>query len=476
MSLGQFFSILLARWKVALAVFLVVVGGATGAVFMLDKEYTATATVLVDVRSPDPVAGMILPGTPNYLLTQLEIVRSERVAQRVVRNLRLAENPQTVEQWREATGGTGSSVESWLAKALLRKLEVKPSGDSNVLSVNYQSVDPKFSALLTNAFVQAYIDTNLDLRVEPAKQYSSFFDTRAKELRAQLEGAQARLSAYQKEHGLVATDERLDIESARLQELSSQLVAIQALAADTSSRQNQAKTSASETPDVLQNPLIASLKGDLDRQEVKLQELSARYGNSHPQVIEAQASINALRGRIEGETRRVTGGVSVSNNINRLREAEVRAALDAQRELLLKMRERRDEAMVLVKDVENAQRAYDAVLARLNQTSLESHTNTTNASVLSPAVEPAAPSSPKVMLIMMMALAVGSVLAVAASFLLELLDRRARSYEDVVQLLGLPVLGVMPKPLRRKLLFRGSGGNAMIPRRVLGQLPRPKGA
>lgn len=473
MTLGQFFSILLARWKVALAVLVLAIGAAVAISLLLPKQYRATSTVVVDVRSPDPVAGMVLPGAQGYLLTQLEIIRSERVALRVVRNLKLADNPQTREQWRESTGGS-VDIESWLAKALLRNLEVKPSGDSQVLAVSYTSVDPRFSALIANAFVQGYIDTQVDLRKEPAKQYASFFDERARELRERLEAAQARLSEYQKQHGLVATDERLDIENARLQELSSQLVAIQAVTAESSSRQSQAGAAADRMQEVLLNPLISSLKGDLNRQEARLQELNARYGSNHPQVIEAQASIAALRERIAAETRRVTSGVSVSNTINRQREAEIKAALEAQRERLLKMREQRDQAAVLVNDVANAQRAYDAVLARLNQTNLESHATLTNASMLSPAVPPTDPSSPNLILNVLLATSVGLVLAVAASVLLELLDRRLRTFADVVQLLGLPVLGVMPKPVRRGMLS-GRRDRPLIARRVLGQLPRPKG-
>ena len=63
--------------------------------------------------------------------------------------------------------------------------------------------------------MQAYIDVSLDMRTSPAKQYSSFFDGRAKEAREQLEAAQAKLSAFQKDNGIIATDERLDVESSR---------------------------------------------------------------------------------------------------------------------------------------------------------------------------------------------------------------------------------------------------------------------
>ena len=85
------------------------------------------------------------------------------------------------------------------------------------------------AAALANAFVQAYTDTTLELRVDPARQYSGFFDSRAKAYRDNFEKAQDRLAQFQKEKGLLVTDERLDIETARLAELSSQLVGLQAL-------------------------------------------------------------------------------------------------------------------------------------------------------------------------------------------------------------------------------------------------------
>lgn len=473
MSLGQFFSILLARWKVVLAVFVLTVGSVVAVSLLLPKKYTATASVVVDMRAPDPLVGMVLGGTPSYLTTQLQIVQSERVALRVVRNLKLTEASQIRDQWKEATGGTGN-IETWLAKALLRSLETGPAGESNVIEVRYESVDPKFSAMMANAFVQAYIETHLDLRADPAKRFSTFFDQRAKQLREQLEAAQNRLSEYQKQHGLIATDERLDIENARLNELSSQLVAIQALATESSSRENQARSAADRMQEVLLNPLISSLKADLNRQEVRLRELSERYGRNHPQVVELQASVDALRARVDAETRRVTSGVTVTNNINRQREAELKAALEAQRAKVLKMKEQRDEAAVLLRDVENAQRAYDAVLARLNQTSMESESTATNVSVLSPATEPSSPSSPRILLNTLVAICAGGVLAFAAAFLIELIDRRLRSFEDAFQLLGLPVLGVMPKPVRSRLPFRRS--SPALPGRVLGQLPGPRGA
>ncbi len=472
MTFGQFLSILRARWKIALTVFLATVVLTLIVSLLLPKQYTASASVVVDIK-PDPIAGMAysMAVAPAYVATQVDVISSDRVALKVVRMLKLADNPQVQEQWRDETDGQGS-IEVWLAEALQKKLSVKPSRDSNVVNVDFTAPDPKFAAGVANTFVQAYLDTALELRVDPAKQYSSFFDSRVKDARAALEAAQAKLSAFQKEKGIIATDERVDVESMRLNELSAQLVNLQTLSAESGSRQTLATgTTADKMQEVLNNPVIAGLKADLSRSEAKLQELNSRLGENHPQVIEAKASISELRARIDAETRRVSSGVGVTNTINRQREAEIRAALEAQRARVLQMRQLRDESTVLLRDVDNAQRTYDALIARLNQTSLESQTTQSNVTFLTHAVAPVKHSWPKVPLNAALSVLVGLLLAVAVGLVLELMDRRVRTDGDIYQMLGVPMLGVMPKPSSK-------GGNRrmalLMQQRVIGQLPMAK--
>jgi chain length determinant protein EpsF len=449
MTFSQFLSILKARWISALLVLFITVGTALGISLLLPKQYTASSAVIIDVKSPDPIVGMALNGmlAPGYMATQVDIITSDRVARRVVQGLRLTENQDLREQWNKATEGKGS-FESWIAETLKKKLDVKPSRESNVINIGYSSPDPRFAAGLANAFVRAYVDTSLELRVDPAKQYNSFFDARSKELRTAVEQAQSKLSAYQKEHGILATDERLDIESQRLNELNSQLVSMQAISAESTSRTAQAHSSADQLQDVINNPVVAGLRADVSRQEARLQELSSRLGEAHPQVAELQANINSLRLRIENETRRVSSSVNITNNINKSREAEVRSALEAQRIRVMKMKEQRDEVAVLLRDVEAAQRAYDQVAQRLNQTSLESQSSTTNIAILTPATEPADPSSPKMLLNIILALFLGTLLGISIALLREMIDRRVRTLEDISETLGAPVIGLIPKPIR----------------------------
>lgn len=471
MTFGQFLSILRARWWVLLLVLGLTVATTVVVSLLLPKQYTATASVVVDFK-PDPITAAVFGGMPSpaVMATQVDILTSERVALRVAQANRLTENPQIRAQWQAETGGEGT-VEQWLITLFQKSLDVQPSRESSVIRVGYQAPDPRFAAGMANAFVQAYVDTSLALRVNPARQYSGFFDQQVKDARDALEKAQTKLSDFQRANGIIATDERLDVENARLNELSSQLVALQAVAAESRSRQAQANSSSGDRiQEVLSNPVINQLKADISRSEAQLKQLGARLGDAHPQVIEAKASLAELRARLDAETRKVTGGVGVTSTINSQREAQVRASLDAQRAKVLQMKGVRDEGLVLQREVENAQRSYDAVQGRLAQTSLESQTTQSNVSVLTQAVPPIEPSSPNVALNTALAVFLGSLLAIGTVLLLELMDRRVRSVDDVIAALDLPVIGVLPKTGAK----RWSPGKALqspMQQRLMGPVP-----
>lgn len=446
MNLPQFILILKARYKVVLYVFLATVITTLIMSLLLPKQYSATATVLVDMKTPDPIGGVALSAQmlPGYMATQIDIINSQKVALKVVKILKMAESPAALEQWKEATDGKGR-IEVWLADAIQRNLDVKPSRESNVIQLNYTAADPKFAAVIANAFAQAYIDTNLELKVEPARQYANWFDDRTRQLRDSLEKAQEKLSAYQREHGIVATEEHLDIENARLAQLSAQKTEIQALKSESQSRQFQARRGTDSMPEALQSGLIQSLKADLARLEAKLHETRSQLGRNHPQIQQMEIEAQSLRSKIEAETKQIVGGISTSNRINAQRESEINAALAAQKTKVLELKKQRDEMSVLQREVESAQRTYELVTQRLAQSNLESQSTQTNIALLNPAVEPLKYSSPKIFLNVLVSFFIGAMLGLGAAWVLELADQRIRSLDDLTQGLGLPVLGVIEK-------------------------------
>lgn len=453
MTYNQFVEILKARWRSVAAWVFALMAIAIAINILLPKKYTATATVLINMNSADPVDGLGAIINPalgaGYMSTQIDILNSEQVARRVVRILRLDQAPALREQWQDDTDGRGN-FEAWAAKTIQKRLDVRLSKDSNVVTVNYSSPDPKFSEAMANAFANVYIQTTIDLKTAPAKQYNAFFDARTKELKQQLEIAQTRLSDFERERGIVGSDERLDVETNRLNSLALNLTQAQGLTAESKSRQNAAKSSSDQLQDVLNNPVVSALKTDLSRQEARLNELSSKLGDAHPELAQIRANIAETKKKIEQETAQVSGGTRVTNVINNAREREIATTYEAQRQKLLRLKQDRDTAAILVKDVEAAQRAYDAVQARLSQVSLTSQATLNNISLLTPAVEPDSPSSPMPVLNIFASLLLGTLLGSGWAVLREQNDARLRTEQDITQSLSLVLLGSMPDGIAAK--------------------------
>jgi uncharacterized protein involved in exopolysaccharide biosynthesis len=286
--------------------------------------------------------------------------------------------------------------------------------------------------------------------VDPARQYSAWFDERLKVLRANLEKAQAKLSAYQREKGIVASDERVDQETTRLNALEAQLAAIQGERVDTSSRQ---RSSGSElSPDVQQNPIIVSLKGELAKSEARLIETSGTMGKNHPVRMQLEGQIAGLKEQLEKEMRRISGGAATATRTTAMKETELRQLIEEQKKQVLALRETRDEITVLNKDVESAQRSYESVAQRMSQLSLEAQSEQANVRVLSPAIEPSEPSRPNIPRFLAASLVGGILVGILAALGLEFLDRRVRDKTDLA-VDGVPVFGVIG-PIRDKYTFR----------------------
>jgi succinoglycan biosynthesis transport protein ExoP len=442
MTFQQFFLILRARYQIALLALAVTVTTTVMVSLMMAKQYTASASVLVDVKSPDPLSGQMLQGmmAPGYMATQIDIINSERVAKAVVKALRMDESANIRQQWQDSTHGQGQLID-WLATLLQKNLDVKPSRESNVISINYTGVDPAFAATVANAFAQAYIGVNLDLRLAPARQYAAFFEEQTVAARDRLEKAQQALSTYQQNNGITSADERLDFETTKLNETSSQLTGLQGQTTDSQSKRQSAK--ADTVSEVMQSPLVNGLRADIARLEAKLTEGNINLGKNHPQTLRSEAELVSLKTQLAAVTQKITNSIETTYQVSKQREQQLQSALATQKSRVLVLNKQRDELNVLRRDIESAQRAFELVSQRASQTSIESQTNQTNIAVLNAASPPPDPSKPRVLLNILVSIFLGTLLGVGLALMQELANRRVRSTQDLADALGLPVLGAI---------------------------------
>lgn len=437
MSFEQFLSILRARKWLGIGAFLFVVLVTAVISYVLPKWYTSEASIAIDIKAVDPISGQPIAGylAPSYIATQMDIMKSQSVALKVIEALNLDQQPDVRAQFIEETAGRGD-LKTWFAGALLKNLEIIPSRESNVINIAYTATNPKFASLLANTFVEAYIQKTVDIKVAAAQQNNSFFQKQIKGLEDSLQKAQKKLSDYQQEEGIIATDERLDVETQRLNELASQLVGAQGLTFDAQSRTRGGVMA----PDVINNPLIQQLKSQVAMQEAKLKELAAKDGPNHPHYQQAQAELDSTRAQLGDMMKLYAGGLSGTAGNSAARQAALQASLAKQKQKILELKSQRSKLEVMQHEVQNSQRAYDLALQRLSQTSLESRSDSANITIIQLATEPLKPSKPKVFINIVVSLFLGGLLGIAICFLAEFMDRRVRSSKDIQDFLNLPVL------------------------------------
>lgn len=472
MNFSEFLIALRARRKAFAITLAAVIMTAVAVALVVPKKYVANATLLMDVRDEQQMTPGRLLRDRGYLTTQMELIRSGRVAGQVVRDLKLAAKPGVREAWEQATGGA-IPIEDWLATGLIDKLRVDVVA-GNVLNVQFSSSDPKHATAVANGFAKAYLDTALSLRTEPTREAASWFEGQLKSMRSQLTEAQTKVASFQKAKGITSTEERSDIEVARLDTLSGQYSTARNATYDAIAKHKQALELVQSgididaLPEVLSSGHIGSLKLDLARVEQRLDQEGTVLGENHPQYLRTKAEIQAINDKIKHEVKKLVAGLGNAVQQAKKREEELKTALQAQNDRVIGMKDARIELSAMMRDVDNAQRSYDAVLARYMTNKIESSAKSTNVALLTPAVEPMTPAQPKVGLISGLAVLIGAMLAAAVVFVLESMDRRVRTRADLETRLAVPSLGRLSR-------WQPVGGRLLpAPNSTARALPQPR--
>lgn len=472
MNFSEFLIALRARRKAFAITLAAVIMTAVAVALVVPKKYVANATLLMDVRDEQQMTPGRLLRDRGYLTTQMELIRSGRVAGQVVRDLKLAAKPGVREAWEQATGGA-IPIEDWLATGLIDKLRVDVVA-GNVLNVQFSSSDPKHATAVANGFAKAYLDTALSLRTEPTREAASWFEGQLKSMRSQLTEAQTKVASFQKAKGITSTEERSDIEVARLDTLSGQYSTARNATYEAIAKHKQALELVQSgididaLPEVLSSGHIGSLKLDLARVEQRLDQEGTVLGENHPQYLRTKAEIQAINDKIKHEVKKLVAGLGNAVQQAKKREEELKTALQAQNDRVIGMKDARIELSAMMRDVDNAQRSYDAVLARYMTNKIESSAKSTNVALLTPAVEPITPAQPKVGLISGLAVLIGAMLAAAVVFVLESMDRRVRTRADLETRLAVPSLGRLSR-------WQPMGGRLLpAPNSTARALPQPR--
>ena len=461
MTIRQFFELLWARRLLMAAAFGLVMLVCAALTVWMPRAYTAEVSLVADGKGVDPVSGAAVPqqAFDSVIATQVDIIRSHNVALRVVDALKLSTDPKYYAEFLRAPIGT--PLLDWLADRLVKHLDVVPSRESSVITIDFRDGDPATAAETANAFASAYMQAELDLKMDPARRQSDWYQAQVHDLRTSVETAQQRLSEFKRHSGLAGVDEhdtRLDVENARYAEISTQLVTAQSSLADARSRLAQVdhareRGQLAQLPDILGNTVLQTLKTDLARAEASLADVAERYDVNAPPYQSALAQVKELKARVASELDTAIGSIRQQADISQQRTNELQHTLDAQRARIQQLQQARDTLSMLSQDAENAQKSYDVAMQRAGSIKLESRLDQSGVAILNRAVPPTHPSRPRPLLYALIGVILGALFSIAAAVLSELVDRRVHAATDVplesdaMVLAEIPSLfGLVPEP------------------------------
>lgn len=470
------------------------------AIFTLNQtpRYTATSSVVIDTRKHDianiqeVVSG--LPPDGTGIDTEVEIMRSRGLAERVVQALRLDSDPEfsvpktnTLSSIRERMAtlarkarhpAAGTPVANYtqvyaheaVIDNVLRRLKVRRNGLTFVIDISFQSRDAAKAALIANTFADRYLTEQLQDKYDATQQATQWLNDRLAELQPQVEQAETAVEQYKAQHGLLSSVGP-SLTEQEISSLNGQLAQALADQAERESRLNttQQQIAAGSTGEdfsgVLASETIRELRTQKSAISSKVAELQTKYGPRYPEVQSAQRQLTDVEAQIRQEIARQVSSLQAEAKVAEGRTASIQASLSRAKGTLIGNNAATVQLADLQRKANAASTLYDSLLNRAKQTSTDQGIEQSDARVLARASIPITPSFPNKQLDFAAAFGLALVSAAGAAFLLATMESSLATSEDVTRRLGVPYLGSLPKlasTVQRKLAAKTPPGRYVV--------------
>lgn len=335
--------------------------------------------------------------------------------------------------------------------SFLGKMSVKQMGRSRVISVGTTSMDPALAAKIPNTMANLYMDQMIDQKVAATRQASAWLDRRIGLLQDQVAEAEAAVERYRSRSGLLET-RGSTVSSLQVAELSTQLIIARTKTAETRARLDQTRQLLNSpegiltSAEVLKSPFIQKLRETEAEVQSRAAELSNEYGERHPKMISARAEIIDINNKIIEEASKIISGMSNEVEIARARERALSKNLEKLKTEMAKANKAEVKLRSLEREASASRSLLETFLSRYKETSAQEDQDAqrADARIISTAGVPLNPSFPRKKIILVFAF-IGSLgLGALLVFLTEILDKGFRGSDQLEELTGIPVFGLIP--------------------------------
>lgn len=419
----------------------------------------------------------------SYQDTQFKIIESRTLAERVVKDLKLYENPEFIRD-RYLFGLVEGTVPPLPRNIALgppdpstpifrnavsyfkTAVGVDPVRRSNLVDITFDSTDRRIAAQVANKLADDYILHNLDLKYEDTTKASAWLKDRLSDMKIKVEKADDTLAQYARENGIVFITDKQTLVNANLGQIQGQMLAAKSDRLGKEALYDQVQSGHIETlPGIIDSSLIQSLmqrKADLER---TYDEMSVNFKPDYPKVLQVKKQMDAIDKQIE-QQKKTTAKSIIDNYTTALgHEKKLEEALDDAKNQVNDLAEKTIQYNILKREADSNHELFDGLLQRMKEANISAGLSASNIRVVDPADIPQGYVKPRVSLNLAVGLLLGLGLGIGLAFFQEYLDKTLKTPDDVERLLRLPALGVLPRFAigDGKAGADGNGTEALVP-------------
>jgi succinoglycan biosynthesis transport protein ExoP len=428
---------------------------------LIPPLYTATVRLQVDPEAKIVEKGDFVgeSSRTDYmsLRTQIELLQSHNLAERVAAIANLSAEP-------EPEGPAGFSLTTLLGGKpkknprpaaaasqagvgdVLGGRAVKPVTGTRLIEISYTDRSPQRAQRVANAYGEAFINFNLDKRLESNAYAKTFLDDQIKQLKLRLGDAERAMIDFAQKEQLIASSDKDSKAPTSYEQVNAALSAAtgERIRNELQWKQVEAAT-AINLPQLLTNGVIAGLRTARGALTAEYQEKSSTYGPSYPAMTEIKNKIAEIDRQLAAEVKTIKASYKAAYEASLTQENELKKQLTTTRNETLDTQKRSIQYNILRREVETTRTLYESLLQRFKEVDVASGVGVNNVFVVDRAELPGGPSYPVRSGFLRNALLAGLLAGVGLAYLLERLDDVIHTSDEAESLSGLTALGVIPK-------------------------------
>ena len=422
--------------------FVVVVAIAAAGTFLQRPVYRATTKALIEREAPRVVnfqeIGPADSDSSEFFQTQVQIIRSRPVVQRVIASLGLTDKKAELAE----------AVDP--VDAFLKNVSVEPIRNTRLVEIDVDDHDPKLAADIANTLASTYVSQNLELKFNAARDALTWLTNQVGDLKSKVNDSELALQKYREQAGLVSAEEKQNLAARKLTEFNSGYIDAKAKRLEMETRLTELRKGANQpgllesSPIVINNPVVQRLKGQLVELEVQKSKLLKTYKEKHPEVLRVQSQIDEVNQKLQEEMGRLVLSMESEFNALKAREAAMLGAVNQYKDEAQDLAKKSIQFGILKRDADSNQQLYDVLLKRLKETGLSQGLDSNNVRIIEPASVPLRPVKPRKALNLALGVVLGLVLGVSVALFVEYMDDHVRTPEQVEAALGVPVFALIP--------------------------------